>query len=201
MQTGFRYAAENGYELAVRVDGDGQHDPAELARARRGRARGRGRHLRRLALRRRRRVPLVAGAARRHPHPGAHRLAAHRPARHRHDERLPGAEPQGDRAVRRRLPARLSRGRGGADAAQAPAAPGRGAGDDARAGAGALVDPRLPHGLLHGEGDARDPDRRACGAGRRRWRTHDPRRPGHAAQGLARRGRRVAAAARSSSSS
>ena len=27
---------ENGYELAVRVDGDGQHDPAELARARRG---------------------------------------------------------------------------------------------------------------------------------------------------------------------
>jgi hypothetical protein len=31
VQTGFRYAAENGYELAARVDGDGQHDPAELA--------------------------------------------------------------------------------------------------------------------------------------------------------------------------
>ncbi len=31
VQTGFRYAAEHGYELAVRVDGDGQHDPAELA--------------------------------------------------------------------------------------------------------------------------------------------------------------------------
>jgi glycosyltransferase involved in cell wall biosynthesis len=30
VQTGFRYAAENGYELAIRVDGDGQHDPAEL---------------------------------------------------------------------------------------------------------------------------------------------------------------------------
>ena len=30
VQTGFRYAFENGYELAVRVDGDGQHDPAEL---------------------------------------------------------------------------------------------------------------------------------------------------------------------------
>jgi len=30
VQTGFRYAWENGYELAVRVDGDGQHDPAEL---------------------------------------------------------------------------------------------------------------------------------------------------------------------------
>jgi glycosyltransferase involved in cell wall biosynthesis len=30
VQTGFRYAWENGYELAVRCDGDGQHDPAEL---------------------------------------------------------------------------------------------------------------------------------------------------------------------------
>lgn len=32
VQTGFRYAFEQGYDLAVRVDGDGQHDPAELAR-------------------------------------------------------------------------------------------------------------------------------------------------------------------------
>jgi len=31
VQTGFRYAFEKGYELAIRVDGDGQHDPAELA--------------------------------------------------------------------------------------------------------------------------------------------------------------------------
>ena len=31
VQTGFRYAAEQGYDLAARVDGDGQHDPAELA--------------------------------------------------------------------------------------------------------------------------------------------------------------------------
>ena len=30
VQTGFRYAWENGYDLAVRVDGDGQHDPSEL---------------------------------------------------------------------------------------------------------------------------------------------------------------------------
>ena len=30
VQTGFRYAYENGFELAVRVDGDGQHDPQEL---------------------------------------------------------------------------------------------------------------------------------------------------------------------------
>ena len=30
VQTGFRYAWENGYEVAVRLDGDGQHDPNEL---------------------------------------------------------------------------------------------------------------------------------------------------------------------------
>jgi glycosyltransferase involved in cell wall biosynthesis len=30
VQTGFRYAWENGYDLAVRCDGDGQHDPGEL---------------------------------------------------------------------------------------------------------------------------------------------------------------------------
>ena len=30
VQTGFKFALENGYELAVRLDGDGQHDPAEL---------------------------------------------------------------------------------------------------------------------------------------------------------------------------
>src|SRR5262245_61537668 len=32
VQTGFRFALERGYEVAVRLDGDGQHDPAELAR-------------------------------------------------------------------------------------------------------------------------------------------------------------------------
>ena len=30
VQTGFRYAYENGFDLAVRVDGDGQHDPSQL---------------------------------------------------------------------------------------------------------------------------------------------------------------------------
>jgi glycosyltransferase involved in cell wall biosynthesis len=30
VQTGFRYAREHGYELVVRCDGDGQHDPSEL---------------------------------------------------------------------------------------------------------------------------------------------------------------------------
>src|SRR5207249_10248729 len=32
VQTGFRFAFERGYDIAVRVDGDGQHDPAQLAR-------------------------------------------------------------------------------------------------------------------------------------------------------------------------
>jgi glycosyltransferase involved in cell wall biosynthesis len=30
VQTGFRFAFEHGYDLAVRVDGDGQHDPQQL---------------------------------------------------------------------------------------------------------------------------------------------------------------------------
>ncbi len=32
VQTGFKYALEHGYELAVRLDGDGQHDPGELSK-------------------------------------------------------------------------------------------------------------------------------------------------------------------------
>ena len=31
VQTGFRYAFEHGYDIAVRLDGDGQHDAAQLA--------------------------------------------------------------------------------------------------------------------------------------------------------------------------
>jgi len=32
MQTGYRYAALNGYDVAVQVDGDGQHRPSEVLR-------------------------------------------------------------------------------------------------------------------------------------------------------------------------
>ncbi len=32
VQTGFLWAAEHGYDLAVQVDGDGQHDPAQVER-------------------------------------------------------------------------------------------------------------------------------------------------------------------------
>jgi len=31
VQTGYQYAYENGYDMAVQVDGDGQHDPAYLS--------------------------------------------------------------------------------------------------------------------------------------------------------------------------
>jgi glycosyltransferase involved in cell wall biosynthesis len=31
VQTGYRFAFERGYDFAVQVDGDGQHDPAQLA--------------------------------------------------------------------------------------------------------------------------------------------------------------------------
>ena len=32
VQTGFKFAFEHDYDIAVRVDGDGQHDPAQLVR-------------------------------------------------------------------------------------------------------------------------------------------------------------------------
>jgi glycosyltransferase involved in cell wall biosynthesis len=32
VQTGFRFAFEHGFDVAVQVDGDGQHDPAELSK-------------------------------------------------------------------------------------------------------------------------------------------------------------------------
>ncbi len=30
MQTGYKFAQQNGYDVAIQVDGDGQHDPAQL---------------------------------------------------------------------------------------------------------------------------------------------------------------------------
>lgn len=32
VQTGYQYALANGYDIAIQVDGDGQHDPSEIAR-------------------------------------------------------------------------------------------------------------------------------------------------------------------------
>ena len=39
VQTGFRYAQENGYQFIVQIDGDGQHDPAEVRKLERTMAR------------------------------------------------------------------------------------------------------------------------------------------------------------------
>ena len=33
MRTGYRYALRNGYDAAVQIDADGQHDPRYLAAA------------------------------------------------------------------------------------------------------------------------------------------------------------------------
>ena len=75
----------------------------------------------------------------------AARLAARPAEGHGHDFRLPGAEPKGP-PLRRRLPARLPRGRGDGDGRQAPSPPARGAGADAGARARLVVDHRAPRG-------------------------------------------------------
>ena len=36
VQSGYRYAYLNGYDVAVQVDGDGQHDPAQIAKLEQG---------------------------------------------------------------------------------------------------------------------------------------------------------------------
>jgi glycosyltransferase involved in cell wall biosynthesis len=36
VQAGFRFALDNDYDFMVQVDGDGQHDPAEIAKLKRG---------------------------------------------------------------------------------------------------------------------------------------------------------------------
>ena len=92
VQTGYRYAWENGYELAVQIDGDGQHDPRAAAavlgpvlagEADMASARG---------------SPATAGTARRLRRIGIRLFARvvsldRPPEGHRHDLRLPGAEP------------------------------------------------------------------------------------------------------------
>ena len=100
VQTGFRYAYEHDYDLAVRVDGDGQHDPAQLGRVLEPVLARRGRHRRRLALRRRANgLSFVAHAARGHTAACLGRVAHRRPAGHGYDLGLSGSQPARDRAV------------------------------------------------------------------------------------------------------
>ena len=125
MQGGYMYALERGYDVAVQVDGDGQHDP---------------RHIADLldALHADPELNMVTGsrflsasgdgfqssAARR----AGIRIfstvvsAHHRPARDRPDVGLSHDQPARHRAVRARLPARLPRGRGDPADARPPVA-------------------------------------------------------------------------------
>ena len=77
-----------------------------------------------------------------------------RQKRDRHDVRLPGAEPPRDRALRRRLPARLPRGRGGRDGRPPPRCASsrcRCAMREREHGRSSIT--ALALGLLHGQGD------------------------------------------------
>ena len=111
------YALERGYDVAVQVDGDGQHDPRHLADL-----------LEHLSAHPE--LDMVTGsrfladdgegyrssAPRRvgHPHLRAACCRASSAAGDRPDVGLPHGRPPRHRAVRPRLPARLPRGRGGA---------------------------------------------------------------------------------------
>ena len=121
VQTGFRYAFENGFDLAVRVDGDGQHDPAQLDAVIAPVLARRGRHRRRLALPRR---AATATARRRRgaSASGSSPATVSLLTRQRVTDPTSGFQAlnrQGDRALRRRLPARLPGGRGARDGRRA----------------------------------------------------------------------------------
>ena len=129
VQAGFVYAQENGYRFMV---AGRRRRPARAARDRDAAGRD-GAPTR----------PSTWSAARaswcpgeylapisrrtRHPRLRVPALADRRPAGDRSDVGLPALQPPRDRAVRGRLPARLPRGRGGADAPPPPPADGGGA--------------------------------------------------------------------------
>ena len=155
VQTAFRYALENGFELAIRLDGDGQHDAANLAAlvapvlddtadiAVGSRYLGDGGYKQ------------CGAPADRQPRARRRRVACHAPARDGSVVRLPGAQPPRDHAVRERLSARVSGGGGDRARRQAPATQDRGAGGDARPPGGSLVSRLLQVRVLPREGAAR----------------------------------------------
>ena len=101
VQTGFKYALDQGYELAVRLDGDGQHVPRSSAScstcsraARRISSPGH-------ASPSRRRLPAAARAEDRDRLVREARLPADAPTGHGHDVGVPGAQPEGHRRCSR----------------------------------------------------------------------------------------------------
>ena len=116
MQAGYLYAREHGYEVAVQVDGDGQHDPRFI------------KDLLGATGSPTRTLNMVTGSRFLDAEGDGYRSSAarrvgirvfsrvvslhHRPAGDRSDVRLSHDRPPRDRAVRPRLPARLPRDRG-----------------------------------------------------------------------------------------
>ena len=182
MQSGYQFALERGYDVAVQVDGDGQHDPRHipvlLAHLRENpdinmvtgsRFLSRTGDGYRSSVSRRLGIRIFAGVL----------SLVTRPARHRSDLGLPDDRPARHRAVRPRLPARLPRGRGRADGAtrtgsarcELPV-------QHARAPVGRLLDQLDAVGLLHDQGAAGGPRRAAARAPRGRGRRRRARRGG-----------------------
>ena len=175
MQCGYLYARDNGYSVAVQVDGDGQHDARDIPRMLAALTADAG-------------VEMVTGS--RFLERGGYRSSPMRLVgirvfaalmslitRQRVTDATSGfrmSARRGDRAVRPRLPARLSRGRGDPAAARPQAANARDPGGDAPAHERALGDRARGPRLLHGQGPARR-------AGRPDARAPGPRGPGAAA--------------------
>ena len=115
VQSGYRYAFVKGYDVAVQVDGDGQHDPSQIAKLEQGLSTSGAdlvwgsRFLEDAGYR----VPRLRRAGR---VIFARIVSLHHPqGDHRPDLGLPHRQPPRDRAVRSRLPPRLPRGRGDPD--------------------------------------------------------------------------------------
>ena len=110
MQAGYQYALEHGFELAIQVDGDGQHDPREIGRVLEPILDGR--------------ADLVVGtrfvkgggyrgtpaSPSRDPNFRCDRLVDGGPARQRHDIGFPGGQPEGAAPLCGGVPARLPGG-------------------------------------------------------------------------------------------
>ena len=152
VQTGYMAAQEGDFDVAIQVDGDGQHPASEInllisALVESGAdlaigSRFLGERLYRAPLARR------LGIARLRS-----RRLGHLPRTgDGHDVRLPCGQSPRDRALRGRLSARLPRGRGGDHRAPGRTADHRGARGDARASGRPLVDHPGALGLLHAQG-------------------------------------------------